>query len=157
MTLLMLLALLLAPQEENEFGKRGMTNLMDWWNNPKLCKEMNIDDALRARIAKELDNLQTTYQVTQTELNEARKRQTKMLFDPKVPKAELEKFNREQVVPLSDRMQSTNFAARLLVRSMIDPAQLKLIEGRHPQFFTSRWFKTSKIPIRQGKVIIKKP
>jgi hypothetical protein len=157
MTLLLFLTLLLAPQEENELAKKGMSNLMDWWNNPKLCKELNIEDSLRARIGKELDNLQTTYQLTQSQLNEARKRQTKMLFDPKLSKAELEKFNREQVVPLSDRMQATNFAARLLVRSMIDPSQLKTIENSHPQFFTSRWFKTTKVPIRQGKVIIKKP
>ncbi len=157
MTWLMILTLVLMPQDEADFGHReGMANLMEWWSDPKLCKEMGIGEALRERLAKELDNLKTTYQVTQSELNQARKRQTEMLFDAKTSKAEVEKYNREHVVMLSDRMQTTNWDARLLVRTLLDADQLALIAKKHPQFFTSRWFKTSKVPIRQGKVILKK-
>lgn len=157
MLILMLAALLIPIQDEaDQPNSSGKARITSWWTNKAKCQEWGIDEALREELAKGLENLQTSYQVAQTQLNEARKQQTEMMFDAKISNKELAAYNKEHVLALSDRMQAANFDARLLVRGLLNKEQMSKIAADHPQFFSTRWFRVAKVPVREGKVVIKK-
>lgn len=144
------------PADAEPAPARRGARFVGWWQDAELSAEIGIPAGLRQQLATELENLQISYQITQTRLNEARKKQSAMLADPGESRDQLLAFNRTEILPLSEKMQSLNFEARLLVRSRLDRAQL-LEVGKHPQFFSGRWFKASPLPVREGKVAAPKP
>lgn len=149
---LLALAALAAAGDPGAPARRPAANLVGWWQHEELCRRLGIGAELRRQLAAGLENLQTSYQIAQTRLAEARRKQSAMLLDPAVGSAELLAFNRAEVVVASERMQSLNFEARLLVRGRLAPVQLAKIGAEHPQFFTARWFKASAVPVLEGRV-----
>ena len=137
------------PQQGREPG-----GLVAWWRRPDLCAELGISEALRQTLAPRLESMQTSYQMEQTRLNEARGHQTEMMLDPSADRSALAAFNRDQVVAPSDRMQSINFEARLYVRASLEKRQLETIARTHPSFFTAKWFQRAVVPVREGKVVV---
>ncbi len=135
-------------------SKRSAGSFLVWWQQEQFCTELGLSQELRKKLAAELDNLQTSYQLTQTKLNDARKKQTEMLLGAEFDRAAVKAFNQKEVVVLSEKMQALNFEARLVVRAALSAEQLAKIAARHPRFFTSRWFKTSPLPVRQGQVVV---
>lgn len=151
-SLLLALAALAAAGDPAAPARRPAANLVGWWQHEELCARLGIGAELRRQLAGGLENLQTSYQLAQTRLAEARRRQSAMLLDPAVGSEKLLSFNRVEVVAASEKMQALNFEARLLVRGRLSPAQLVKIGAEHPQFFTARWFKASAVPVLEGKV-----
>lgn len=135
-------------------SKRGAGSFLVWWQQEKVCTELGLGAELRKKIAAELDNLQTSYQLTQTRLNDARKMQTALLLGADFDREKVKAFNQKEVVPLSEKMQALNFEARLVVRAALSAEQLAKIAAQHPRFFTARWFKTSPLPVREGQVVV---
>jgi hypothetical protein len=139
------------PAAEAKAPRRGGAHLVGWWQREEFCAELGIDPALRKQLAAELDNMQVTYQVIQTRLTEARQRQSALLLDPAAGKDKLY-MSHGAVAAASDSLRELNFEARLLVRDKLKPGQLARIAGMKPQFFASRWFKASAVPVLEGKV-----
>lgn len=135
-------------------GSLGNARFLAWWRDDQLCAELGIAPDLRKELAARLENLQTSYQLEQTKLNDARAKQSAMLADPKVSREQLLAFNRAEVAAASEKMQSLNFEARLLVRGKLAPGQLEKIVAGHPRFFVARWFKMSQVPVREGQVVV---
>lgn len=146
--LLLLLALTAAAP------KRDVGQFVTWWKNDKLTRDLGLDEAQRQQLTAELENLQVGYQLAQTRLNEARKKQSAMMIDSAVDRAALVAFHRTEIAPPTDAMQQANFDARLVVRSRLRPDQLSAIGRSQPLFFSARWFKTSRVPVREGRVVI---
>lgn len=136
---------------EAQAPRRGGAHLVGWWQREEFCAELGIDSALRKQLAAELENMQTTYQVIQTRLTEARQRQSALLLDPAAGKDKLY-FSHGAVAAASDSLRELNFEARLLVRDKLKAGQLARIAGIQPQFFSARWFKASAVPVLEGKV-----
>lgn len=135
-------------------GQLGGARFLAWWQDEKLCGELGISAELRRELAPKLDNLQTSYQLEQTRLNDARAKQGAMLADPKVGREQLLAYNRAEVAAVSERMQALNFEARLLVRGRLSAAQLEKIVASHPRFLIARWFRMSVVPVREGRVMV---
>jgi hypothetical protein len=150
--LLLILAGGPALGDEVEPSPAGARRLVGWWHQPAMCAELGIPTAQREDLARELDQLEITYQLAQTALNAARHQQSLLLADPTVSAERLLAHNRDEVVAQSDRMQATNFQARLLVRSKLSPAQLGELTKKSPVFFAARWFRAARVPVREGQV-----
>lgn len=148
--LLLALALLAAAPAP----KRDVGQFVTWWKNDKLARDLGLDDVQRKQLTAELENLQVGYQLAQTRLNEARTKQSAMMIDPAVDRAALVAFHQAEIAPPTDAMQQANFDARLAVRSRLRPDQLAAIGRDQPLFFSARWFKTSRVPVREGRVVI---
>jgi hypothetical protein len=146
-------ALLLPALLRGEPARRPAANLVGWWQQPPTCAKLGIGEELRRRLAPQLEKLQTSYQIVQTRLAEARRRQSAMLADPAASREALLEWNRAEVVAASEKMQSLNFEARLLVRGQLGKEQLQALAERHPQFFAARWFKASALPVIEGRVV----
>lgn len=149
------LALLLLPAALPAAGEappRRAAHLVGWWQHEELCGRLGIGAELRRQLAGQLENLQTSYQLAQTRLAEARRRQSAMLLDPATSNEQLLAFNRGEVAVASETMQALNFEARLLVRGRLTREQLAKIGAEQPLFFSARWFKASAVPVLEGKV-----
>lgn len=155
----MLLSFLVLPVAVSASGEavpaspKGAGRFLVWWHEEKLCAELGITPELRQELAARLDALQTSYQIAQTQLWEGRRQQSAMFLDPTVDAQKLAELNRTQVAVHSDRLQALNFEARLFVRGRLSQAQLTKLASSHPQFFSARWFKSSRVPVLEGKVI----
>lgn len=124
-----------------------------WWDDASLCSELGISAELRSGLARELNNLQTSYQLAQTQLTEARRIQSELLLKASASRQDLVKFNETRIAAPSERMQTLNFEARLLVREKLGLPLLARIAAAHPKFLSARWFKTSHVPVREGTVV----
>lgn len=142
-----------ASAEVGPAPPKGAGSFLAWWQQEKLSEELGIPSELRKELAARLETLQTSYQIAETRLREARRQQSALLLDPAVDAQKLTDFHRTEVAANSDRLQALNFEARLLVRGRLSPEQLKRIAGSYPQFFSARWFKSSRVPVLEGKVV----
>ncbi len=145
---------LLAGSDTTPAAPREATPLQNWWKRDAFCTELGLSPALRQELSSALDSLQTGYQLAQTRLSDARERQTRMMFDPAVSRDALVAFNRDEIAPLTQKMQQANLEARLLVRSRLTAAQIQTLQRTHPGFFTARWFRFSPVPVREGHVVV---
>lgn len=127
-----------------------------WWTRPDFCAELGIDDSLRILLAEKLNQMQTTYQVTRTKIGAARKQQSEMLLDYLRSDNEVATFHAAEVAHLSAKMSQLNFEARLSARRQLNKTQLALIAEKCPRFFSSPWFRRSRVQVREGKVTVKK-
>lgn len=150
---LLLVAAWATSAEVGPAPPKGAGSFLVWWQQEKLSDDLGIPSELRKELATRLEALQTSYQIAETRLRDARRKQSALLFDPAVAKQKLTDFNRTEVAANSDRLQALNFEARLLVRGRLSPEQLKRIASSHPQFFSARWFKSSRVPVLEGKVV----
>lgn len=128
--------------------------VVQWWDRKPVCDRIGLAEEQRLALASELRNLQVSYQILQTSLRDARARQTAMFLDPSATEEALGVYNRKEVARLSDEIQALNFKARLLVRNRLTRAQLEAVGKELPGFFAGRWFESSKVDVRQGKVVI---
>jgi|CXWL01.1.fsa_nt_gi hypothetical protein len=134
--------------------KREAVSFVAWWKSDSLCRELGLDEAQQKGLAGQLENLAITYQLAQTRLNEARARQSALLFDSTIDRETLIAFHRNEIEAPTEAMQQANFEARLAVRARLSREQLAAIERTHPRFFSARWFATSRVPVREGRVLV---
>jgi len=69
-----------------------------------------------------------------------------MLRDPRVPSADIRRFNRENLQKLLVSMRNDDIAARLWVREHLSGDQLVRVLQRSPEFFGKRWFRAAAVP-----------
>lgn len=135
-------------------AKREGAGFVAWWKSDSLCRELGLDEAQQKGLAGQIENLAISYQLAQTRLNEARARQSAMLFDPAIDREALIAFHRSEIQAPTEAMQQANFEARLAVRARLSREQLATLERTHPRFFSARWFATSRVPVREGQVLV---
>ena len=94
-------------------------------------------------MAAELGRLERSYQTAQRQLRQVRSTQMQMLQDPKVPSADIRRFNQRNLQFLLTTMLDQNIAARLWVREHLSAEQLRRVQQRSPRFFGLRWFRAA--------------
>jgi len=144
------------PPAEPQSGSGGQVSVVAWWEREPLCKRFGIPPELRLKLAGELDTTQTSYQLLQTRLGDARAVQSRLLLDPASTDEAIARHNRDEVARLSGAMQEQNFKARLLVRRALSREQLATIARELPDFFGGRWFRAPAARVQQGNVVIRK-
>lgn len=97
-------------------------------------------------MATELSRLERTYQTAQRQLRQVRRTQMQMLQDPKVPSADIRRFNQRNLQFLLVTMHEQNIAARLWVREQLSAEQRARLLQRYPRFFGLRWFRAASAP-----------
>jgi hypothetical protein len=131
-------------------------HVVGWWNNAEILSRLNLPEDKSTALVAHLKNLELSYQLAQTKLKQARHEQTRMFEDPGSTRADIERLNREQVQALSISMLELNIEARLWVREQLSEQQLASMFKVAPGFFRARWFRPSRIPMREGDVKEKK-
>lgn len=95
-------------------------------------------------MAAELGQFERAYQTAQRQLRQVRRTQWRMLQDPKVPSADIRRFNRRNLQYLLDSMLDQNIAARLWVREHLSAEQRARVLHHAPEFYSLRWFRAAK-------------
>ena len=122
---------------------RPAADLLGWWDRPETLASLGLTAAEGAAMAAELDKREHAYQTAQRQLRQVRSTQMQMLQDPKVPSADIRRFNQRNLQFLLTSMLSDNIAARLWVREHLSAEQLRRVQQRSPQFFGLRWFRAA--------------
>jgi hypothetical protein len=117
-----------------------------------LISQLQLPKAQSDQLTEHLRNLELSYQLAQSDLRQIRVEQLRMLEDPSVSAADIERFHRERLRTASIAMLDLNIAARLWVREHVTPEQLAGILRTSPGFFRVRWFRSARVPTVQGKV-----
>ena len=117
-----------------------------WWDRPEALVGLGLTAAEGAAMASELNKLEQAYQTLQRQLPTIRNTQMQMLQDPKVPSADIRRFNRQNLQWLLTSMADQNIAARLWVREHLSVDQQERVLKHSPEFFARRWFRTASEP-----------
>lgn len=118
-------------------------DLRGWWMRPEALASLGLTAVEGAALAPELNRLEQSYQTAQRQLPTVKDTQMRMLQDPKVPSADVRRFNRQNLQWLLTTMADQNLAARLWVREHLSAAQSARILARSPRFFAKRWFRAA--------------
>lgn len=94
-------------------------------------------------MAAELDQREQAYQTAQRQLPTVRQTQMQVLQDPKVPSADIRRFNQRNLQWLLTSMADQNLAARLWVREHLSAEQLERVLEHSPRFFGRPWFRAA--------------
>jgi hypothetical protein len=121
------------------------THLHGWWERPEALDSLGLTIAEGAALAPELRKLERSYQTAQRQLHTIRRTQLEMLRDPRVPGADIRRFNRENPRKLQASMGDDDIAARLWVREHLSADQRARLLERSPEFFGKRWFRAAKV------------
>lgn len=117
-----------------------------WWEGPEALTELGLTAAEGATVAAELGKLERSYQTAQRQLRQVRRTQLLMLQDPKVPSADIKRFNQRNLQYLLTTMLDQDIAARLWVREQLSAEQRARVLQRSPRFFGVRWFRAAQQP-----------
>ncbi len=121
-------------------------DLPGWWDRPESLAHLGLSAAEGASLASELRRLERSYQTAQRQLYTVRRTQAEMLREPRVPSADIRRFNRENTQKLLASMRDADINARLWVRERLSADQRARVLERSPQFFGLRWFRAANIP-----------
>ena len=118
-------------------------DILGWWDRPAALAELGLTPAEGAAMAAQLGKLERAYQTAQRQLRQVRRTQMLMLQDPKVPGADIKRFNQRNLQYLLSTMLDQNIAARLWVREQLSAEQRARVLQRSPRFFGLRWFRAA--------------
>lgn len=121
-------------------------DLLGWWDRPEALAELGLTPAEGAAMAAQLGKLERVYQTAQRQLRQVRRTQMLMLQDPKVPGADIKRFNQRNLQYLLTTMLDQDIAARLWVREQLSAEQRARVLQRSPGFFAKRWFRAAQQP-----------
>jgi hypothetical protein len=121
-------------------------DMLGWWNRPEVLASLGLTAAEGAAMTLELDHMERSYQTAQRQLPTVKHTQMQMLQDPKVPSADIRRFNRQNLQWLRTSMADQNIAARLWVREHLSADQLERLLQHSPRFFGMRWFRAAGDP-----------
>lgn len=127
-------------------------DLLGWWERPETLSRLGLTATEGAAMAKDLAKLERSYQTAQRQLRTVRRTQMLMLQDPKVPSADIRRFNQRNLQFLLTSMLNDNIAARLWVRERLSTEQRARVLQHSPQFYSLRWFRAAGIPDSEPRV-----
>jgi len=135
---------------ENRPPRRGLRP--GWWTLDEAQRALQLSPAQIEAFAKRLRNDELSYQLAQTELRQARRRQAQLLEMEDVDIEQIRALHREQLQPRSERILQINFEARLWVREQLSADQVQAALRFSPRFFRARWFRSSKGAVQEVKM-----
>jgi len=118
-------------------------DILGWWERPESLSSLGLTASEGAALAAELRKLERSYQTAQRQLRQVRRTQMLMLQDPKVPSADIRRFNQRNLQFLLTSMLNDNIAARLWVRERLSAEQRARVLQRSPRFYSLRWFRAA--------------
>jgi hypothetical protein len=143
-----------APDVDADIGDEEpvIPGIVAWWTRADKLFDFEFPGQEMATLSDRLSNLELSYQLAQSQLRQARREQVRMLEDPAIADAEIERLHRERLQAASAAMLQANFSARLWARKHLTEDQLAAILKAYPTFFRVRWFRTPRGPVVQGQV-----
>lgn len=118
-------------------------DIRGWWERPEALADLGLTVTEGAAMATELGKLERSYQTAQRQLHQVRSTQLQMLRDPKVPSADIKRFNQRNLQFLLTSMLNDNIAARLWVREHLSAEQRARVLQHSPRFYGLRWFRAA--------------
>jgi hypothetical protein len=124
----------------------AVPDLLGWWDRPEVLLSLGLTTAEGAALGSELRKLERSHETAQRQLYTIQRTQAEMLREPRVPSADIRRFNRENLQKLLASMHNDDINARLWVREHLSADQRARVLERSPQFFGLRWFRAANVP-----------
>ncbi len=121
-------------------------DITGWWSRPETLVNLGLTAAEGNAMAVELTKFEKSYQTAQRQLRTVRRTQIQMLEDPRIPSADIRRFNQRNLQTLLTSMLDQNIAARLWVREHLSSDQSARVLARSPRFYAMRWFRAAPVP-----------
>ena len=126
---------------------RPAPDLLGWWDRPEALARLDLTAADAALVATELRRFERSYQTAQRQLYTVSRTQLQMLRDPKVPSADIRRFQQRNTLALTTSMMDADIAARIAVRGALSADRLARMLEQSPEFFGLSWFRAAVDPL----------
>jgi hypothetical protein len=136
-----------APSPPTPVVPASPPDIAGWWERPDTSASLGLTAAKSAAMTAQLRKLERVYQTAQRQLRVVRRTQLQMLQDPKVPAADIRRFNQRNLQHLLTTMLDQDIAARLWVREHLSAEQRALVLQREPKFYSMRWFRPAGVSL----------